>query len=277
MKIVRVPASSANLGPGFDTLALSLNLHLECRFEPSQALEITVTGRDAEAIPADAGNLIWQTIAAYNPGPLRIHIHNEIPIGKGLGSSAAAITAGLRVANPAWTTEQLINECSQREGHPDNASASVLGGIVASMMDAAGITTAVQIPFPPDLVVSVVVPDYPLSTAKARAALPECYTRPDVVFNLQRTAVLTAALAINNLEAVRAALEDRLHHPYRAPLVEGLTEALAVRAEGLIGCTLSGAGPSILVFHRKGAESCCRQIADLFPNSEVIHSCAPHG
>jgi len=274
MNTVRVPGSSANLGPGFDTLALALDVYLECQFEPAAEWRITACGRDAGYIPTDESNLIRQTISRYTPTAFRLHIENGIPVGKGLGSSAAALTAALRIARPEWSSRQLLNECARVEGHPDNAAAAVLGGLVATMMDADGVASAVQIPLPRQLGVAVVVPTYPLSTAQARAALPACYTRADVVFNLQHTAVLTAALATGDLEAVSRALNDRLHHPYRAPLVPGFAEALAHRSPGMLGCVLSGAGPSVLVFFREGEAGCCAEIAKFFPDSEIIQACA---
>lgn len=274
MRTVRVPASSANLGPGFDTLGLALNLHLEVDAEPATDWHITVSGRDASAIDTGDGNLLRRTITPYTQQPFHLTIRNGIPIGKGLGSSAAALTAALRIANPDWTDQQILNECSRIEGHPDNAAASVLGGLVAAMMDAEGNTTAVRIPLPPGLAISAIVPNYPLSTAKARAALPDCYSRADVVFNLQRTAVLTAALATGDLDAVAKALEDRVHHPYRAPLIPGLSESLTHRSPDMLGCVLSGAGPSLLIFHRAGQGQCCAEIAQRFPNSEIISACA---
>jgi homoserine kinase len=248
---------------------------LECRYQPASEWQITVSGRDAQSIPTDGSNLIRQTIAQYTPARFQLHIHNEIPVGKGLGSSAAALTAALRIAKPEWQPRELLNECAKLEGHPDNAAASVLGGLVAAMMSPDGETTAVQIPLPRGLALAVIVPNYPLSTAKARAALPACYPLADVVFNLQRTAVLTAALATGDLESIGRALEDRLHHPYRAPLIAGLTEALAHQSPGLLGCVLSGAGPSVLVFYRQGHPQCCAEIAALFPGSEIIQACAP--
>src|SRR5260221_14081524 len=134
-KTVRVPASSANLGPGFDTLGMALDIYLECVFQVAGRLHIEVSGRDAESIPADQTNLIWQTIAAYGAPPIELSIHNAIPLGKGLGSSAAAITAGIAIANELlgwnWPRAQILNEAARIEGHPDNVAACVLGGIVA--------------------------------------------------------------------------------------------------------------------------------------------------
>lgn len=169
MTTIRVPASSANLGPGFDTLALALNLHLECRFEPAPEWQITVSGRDAPSIPTDESNLIRQTIARYTPTAFQLHIHNEIPVGKGLGSSAAALTAALRIAQPEWPTCQLLNECAKLEGHPDNAAAAILGGLVAAMMSPDGETTAVQIPLPP---ASPSPPSFPITPFPPRKPAP---------------------------------------------------------------------------------------------------------
>jgi homoserine kinase len=271
VKILRAPASSANLGPGFDTLGMALGIYLECRYEPSAALKIEVTGRDASLIPANETNLIWQTIARYNPAPLHLEIHNDIPLGKGLGSSAAALTAGIAVGNPEWSREQVMNECSRIEGHPDNAAACALGGIVASATNRDGSTEAVTLALPAGISIAVIVPDFALATSKARAALPECYNRADTVFNLQRTALLVAALATGSRHALSTALEDTLHQPYRAPLVPGLTETLSLRTPGLLGCTLSGAGPSVLVFFETGHEACVQQAARTFAgNTEIL-------
>ncbi len=216
MKGVRVPASSANLGPGFDTLGMALGIYLECWYRPSDRVQIEVRGRDSASIAADETNLIWRTIAGYGCGPLHLIIDNDIPLGKGLGSSAAALTAGIAIGNPEWTREQVMNECSRLEGHPDNAAACALGGIVASATSRSGVTEAVRLNLPEGISVGVVVPDFVLPTAQARAALPECYSRADAVFNLQRTALLVAALAMNCRRALSTALEDVLHQPYRA-------------------------------------------------------------
>ncbi len=269
MKSVRVPASSANLGPGFDTLGMALGIYLECHAEPAKELRVEVSGRDAGCIPADETNLIWRTIARYNNAPLHLRIHNDIPLGKGLGSSAAALTAGIALGNPDWGRERVMHECSRLEGHPDNAAASALGGIVASATTRAGLTEAVRLPLPAGISVALIVPDFDLPTSKARAALPECYSRADAVFNLQRTALLVAALATGSTHALSTALEDALHQPYRAALVPGLPEMLAHRTPGLLGCALSGAGPSILAFFESGREDCVRAFAGgaevLFP------------
>jgi len=271
---LRVPASSANLGPGFDALGLALGIYLECRFRPSEQLLIRVSGRDAAAISTGPDNLIWQTAQAVAQdlretiSPIELEIRNDIPVGKGLGSSAAALTAGVviadRMLNLEWKPLRILDEAARIEGHPDNVAACVLGSIVASAIDSGGVARAVRLELPQRFGVAVVAPDFDLPTTKARAVLPDCYSRQDAIFNVQRAALLVAALATGATAAFPAALEDRLHQPYRAPLVPGLEEILKLRAPGLLGCALSGAGPSILVFYERGHEQVCDLIRQVF-------------
>ncbi len=271
---VRVPASSANLGPGFDALGLALGVYLTCTFEPAEQLSIRVRGRDANRIPATADNLIWQTAlrVAEDVGgslsPIALEIDNDIPIEKGLGSSAAALTAGVVIADQLlglhWRPLRILDEAAQIEGHPDNVSACVLGSIVASAIDAGGVARAVRLELPSSYGVAVVVPDYELPTSRARAVLPDKYSRQDAIFNVQRSALLIAALATGTTSAFPAAFEDRLHQPYRYALVPGLEEMVKLRAPGLLGCALSGAGPSVLVFYEKGCEQVCDLVRQIF-------------
>lgn len=272
--IVRVPASSANLGPGFDALGLALSIYLECRFRPADRLSIRVSGRDAAEIPTSEDNLVWQTALAVARDlgerlpPVDLEIRNDIPLGKGLGSSAAALTAGVVIADHllglGWKPLRILDEATRIEGHPDNVAACVLGSIVASAIDTYGETRAVRIDLPAKMNLAVVVPDFQLPTSKARAALPDTYSRADAVFNIQRAALLILALATATTSAFPAAIEDRIHQPYRAPLVPGMEEILRLRAPGLLGCALSGAGPSILVFYERGYESVCDLVRQIF-------------
>ncbi len=287
---VRVPASSANLGPGFDALGLALEIFLECRFRPAAELSIRACGRDADRISTADDNLIWQTALAVASDvgrtlpPIELEIQNDIPIGKGLGSSAAALTAGVVIADCVlglgWDAHRILDEAAYIEGHPDNVAACVLGSIVASAIDAEGIARAVRLDLPPSFAVGVVVPDFILPTSEARAVLPANYARQDAIFNVQRSALLIAALATGSVEVFPAALEDRMHQPYRAPLVPGLSEILTLRAPGLLGCTLSGAGPSILVFHERGHGEVCSLAADVFArhgvSAEVLFPAIAH-
>jgi homoserine kinase len=271
---IRVPASSANLGPGFDALGLALGIHLECRFRTSAGLRISARGRDAELISTGPGNLIWATALAVADGlrcslpAIELEIDNEIPIGKGLGSSAAALTAGVVIADRlldlGWKRPRILDEAARIEGHPDNVAACVLGSIVASAIDSGGVARAVRLELPARYGIAVVVPDFLLPTEKARAVLPLSYSRADAVFNIQRASLLVAALATGSTAAFPTALEDRVHQPHRAALVPGLDEILKLRAPGLLGCALSGAGPSVLVFYERGSEQVCDLVCQVF-------------
>jgi len=271
---LRVPASSANLGPGFDALGLALSIYLECRFRESSELSIHAEGRDAEAISTGEDNLIWQTALAVARDmrmampPIELQIRNEIPIGKGLGSSAAALAAGVIIADSLlglrWRPQRILDEAARLEGHPDNVAACILGSVVASAIDAGGVARTVRLNMPPQFGVGVVVPDFVLPTSHARSVLPDCYPRADAIFNVQRAALLMAAIATGSVSAFPAALEDKFHQPYRAALVPGLDDILKLRAPGLLGCALSGAGPSILVFYERGYEQVCDLVRQVF-------------
>ncbi len=271
---VRVPASSANLGPGFDALGLALGVYLTCRFRRSDTLAIRTSGRDAAQIPAGPDNLIWQTTVAVGKSlgmpvpPIELEIANDIPIGKGMGSSAAALTAGVVIADHLldlnWKPLRILDEAARLEGHPDNVAPCTLGSIVASAIDSGGVTRSIRLDLPKRFGIGVVVPDFDLPTSLARSVLPDSYSRADAVFNVQRASLLIAALATGSTWAFPAALEDRFHQPYRAPLVPGLEEILKLRAPGLLGCVLSGAGPSILVFYEQGSESVCDLVRQIY-------------
>jgi homoserine kinase len=284
---VRVPASSANLGPGFDCLGLALGVYLTCRFQPAAKLEIRVRGRDAAQISTGEDNLIWRTALAVGAdvgetlAPISLEIENDIPLGKGLGSSAAALTAGVVIADHLlglhWKPNRILDEAAKLEGHPDNVAAAVLGSIVASATDIGGAVRAVRVELPANYAVAVVVPDFMLPTSESRHVLPANYSKADAVFNVQRSAILMAALATGTTSAFPVALEDRMHQPYRYPLVPGLEEMVKLRAPGLLGCALSGAGPSILVFYERGSEQVCDLVRQIFAlhghNSETL--CVP--
>ncbi len=205
--------------------------------------------------------------------PIELDIFNEIPLGKGLGSSAAALTAGVvianRVLNLEWKPARILDEAARLEGHPDNVAACVLGSIVATAVEPGGLSRAVRLEMPAHFEISVVVPNFALPTSESRAVLPECYSRQDAIFNIQRASLLIAALASGDASVFPAALDDRLHQPVRAPLVPGLAEILRLRAPGLLGCALSGAGPAVLVFYERGHERVCDLVRQVF----AMHGC----
>jgi homoserine kinase len=271
---VRVPASSANLGPGFDALGLALDVYLTCRFRQAPNLAIRVSGRDAPQISLGADNFIWQTAvdiakaAGRVMPPVEMVIENDIPLGKGMGSSAAALVAGVVMASEVlglgFDRARILQEAAAREGHPDNVAACVLGSIVASAVDHLHNARAVRVDLHSHYNVGVIVPDLVLPTVESRRVLPETYTKADAVFNIQRSTLLIAALSSGVTSAFPFALEDRMHQPYRCLLVPGLREIIGLRAPGLLGCALSGAGPSILVFHERGHEEVCELVRQVF-------------
>ncbi len=276
----RVPASSANLGPGFDALGMAVQLYLDCRFQRASELAISVSGTDASSIPTTPDNLIWQTalrVAGELPGkaagpdvlpPVELEITNGIPIGKGLGSSAAALVAGVvlavRLLDLNWDRHRILDEAARIEGHPDNVSAAVLGGIVCSAIDDAGVARAIRLHLPETFGASIVVPDFEVPTSRAREVLPTHYSKDDTVFNIQRAALLIAALCTGNRDVFPTALMDKVHQSYRAALIPGLEEILELRTDGLLGCAISGAGPSILVIHESRHASVCDLVQDVF-------------
>jgi homoserine kinase len=254
---LRLPATSANLGPGFDTLALALDLHLEITAEPSDTFSIHATGRNPEICGALERNLLLdvyrKTLAAQQREvkPLSFAVHNEIPLGMGCGSSAAVRLAGVALAahfgKLGWDREQILAEATRLEGHPDNAAACWLGGFVAGCWDGEKIH-AVSFAPPSAWRALVVLPDKPLATVASRAVLPAQYSRADVVANLQRVAVLTAAFATGRGELIAEAMRDRMHQPYRSKVCPLLPRLLPLSGtEGVLGVALSGAGPAVLV------------------------------
>jgi len=256
-----LPATSANLGPAFDAAALAFGLHLKIHAHraTSNVFSIVATGRDAEICGQIQDHLIISTYCEVLQAegkevtPLALRIRNEIPIGKGCGSSAAARLAGIALAvhcgGLEWNDSRIVGEAARREHHPDNASACWMGGLTVARMSAEAEAQIACVEPKGRWPLLVVVPKESLSTEEARRVLPAQYSRADAVANLQNSMLLLASFVKGRPDLLATALEDRIHQPYRAPLCPLLPclEKLA-GSRGILGVALSGAGPSVLVF-----------------------------
>ncbi|HEV2282808.1 MAG TPA: homoserine kinase [bacterium] len=258
---VRVPATTANLGPGFDALGLALRLHNTVALEAAAEPRIEIEGEGAASLPRDPSHLAYRAALAVvearttrGAAPRAFHLrqHNRIPPARGLGSSAAAIVGGAAAANALLggplDTQALIDLAARLEGHPDNVAPAVLGGLVACVTTEAGKIRWTRL-IPKRLRVVIAIPAFAVSTAEARRLLPEAVPFRDAVFNVTRTALLVASLVEGRTEMLDEATRDRLHQPYRARLVPGLEAVFAAAREaGAHGVALSGSGPTVVAF-----------------------------
>jgi homoserine kinase len=260
---LRLPATSANLGPGFDALALALELFLEIEAAPADQFSITASGRNPEICAGLNRNLLIQTYEAVLAGeqrpvvPLAIRMSNGIPVGMGCGSSAAVRLAGVALAsafgNLGWDGERIVERALRLEGHPDNVAACWHGGLTIAAC--AEELAVVSVPPPAGWRALLVLPENPVATSQARSILPESYGRQDVVASVQSVALLAAAFALGRADLMRAATRDRLHQPYRMELCPLLPALLPLAGRrGVISVTLSGAGPAVLLLTQKSEE-----------------------
>ncbi|KAF8665128.1 hypothetical protein AX16_000594 [Volvariella volvacea WC 439] len=330
---IKVPATSANIGPGFDVVGLSLSLYLTLSVTvpppppPGTAYEpptLTYTGEGADEVPLNPYKNLTTRVALYVlrchqirsfPSHTQIHVHNEIPFGRGLGSSGAAVIAGVHLGNQIGRLNlpqaRLLDFALMVERHPDNVTAALIGGFVGSYLreldhDASEVVSVplseVLPEYPPDageewglnppvapvgighwvrfgwegsIKAVAIVPRFELSTAKAREVLPTEYSRKDLVFNLQRLAVLTTALAQSppDPDLIYEAMKDRIHQPYRKALIPGLPEVTTSITPqthpGLLGICLSGAGPTILALATRGFEAIAEDARAIFKSKGV--------
>jgi homoserine kinase len=254
---LRLPATSANLGPGFDAAAVALDFYLEIEAAAAGEFSIAATGRDQELCSRLDGNLILEIYKGLLESngraviPLAIRMANEIPLGMGCGSSAAgrlaAIALAVHFGRLEWSSERILEEAVTLEGHPDNAAACWLGGFVTTACEGRQVHVA-RVEPPAEWRAVVVLPTEPLATSKARAVLPDKYFRDDVVANIQSVSLLGLAFAHSRGDLLRLAMRDRIHQPYRALLCPLLSCLLSLVGDnGILGAALSGAGPSVLV------------------------------
>lgn len=279
---VIVPATSANCGPGYDSLGLACSLYNEFTFEilTSPGFYLEIVGEGSNDLKATYDNIafqsffkIWNLLKKEKIG-LKISMVNNIPLSRGLGSSSAAIVASLFAANvltgSTFSKEELLNFASEIEGHPDNVAPAIFGGITISYTEN---NTAHSLRFLPEKPLNfiAVIPEQPLSTVDARKAIPKNISHEDAVFNASRTALLIGALFSGEYKFLSAALEDRLHQPYRIPLIKG-TEAVfdAAKQNGAYGAIISGAGSTLMAY--ASPQQDCDLIAE-----KMVHAFAVNG
>jgi homoserine kinase len=254
---LRLPATSANLGAAFDTAAVALGFALEIEADAADSDSIVVQGRDAEQCGSLEGNLILETYRRVlqregrSPRPLALRMRNGIPLGMGCGSSAAGRLAGILLAvefgKLSWTSEQILNEASVLEGHPDNAAACWLGGLAIASWQGNSVLAA-RVEIPPKWRALLAIARDPVPTSRARSLLPAQYCRTDAVANVQAAALLGVAFSQGRGDLLRAATTDRIHQPYRGEICPLLPRLLPLAGrEGILAVALSGAGPSVLL------------------------------
>ena len=282
---LRLPATSANLGPGFDAAAVALDFHLEIEAEPAERFSIEATGRDAERCGRLTDNLILDTYSrllaerGLAARPLALRMRNGIPLGMGCGSSAAGRLAAIALAahfGPiAMSSSEVLEEATALEGHPDNAAACWLGGFVTAASEGRKVLHA-RVDPPQQWRAIVALPADPLSTSQARALLPESYSRRDAVENVQSAALLGLAFAQARGELLHVAMKDRMHQPFRARVCPLLPPLLKLAGQaGILGVALSGAGPAVLAVVESvekvdAAQAAIRKAVGEMPQPELL-------
>ena len=263
---VSVPATSANLGPGFDTIGLALDLRIHAGVEvlaPGAEPTWTFTGSEAPTHSGLRDEMLRAMRTLYAsvgqiPPPLAITVENPIPLGRGLGGSAAGAALGLAIAaalrDPEPSIDELARTITVLEGHPDNGVPAIVGGIVVAVSEGEDVVYARFDP-PAGIRAHVVVPDFSMPTREARAILPDAYPKRDAVYNVGHAALLAAAFASGQVDLLKTAMHDRLHQPFRASFVPGLPEMLALDSPNLLGVALSGAGPSVIALVKPGCDA----------------------
>jgi homoserine kinase len=277
-----VPATSANLGCVFDCGGLALKLYLKASYTPSStadALTLEYRGKTPERIPLDDSNLVlsaFRHAAAHGGEPAgagHILIESDIPVGVGLGSSAAAVIAGLllgaRCSRRDVSPQQVLRWAEELEGHIDNAAAAYHGGLVFALCNNTDQVVTLKTNFPESFKLVIVTPSVTVPTYEARRALPMSYERADVLHTLQRTALLAATCFSGKFELFPELFNDRLHQPYRQKLVPGITESLRLRHDGLLGIAISGSGSSVIAITRANEAQISERLQEIFAKEGI--------
>lgn len=268
MKVsVKVPATSANIGPGFDCFGIALPLYntitIEELVDPNEDIQINVFSDEFNVneihIPTDKSNIVYRavdllfTYVGQTPQSMRINIYSEIPLARGFGSSASVIIGGLMATNELLGTPAdiptLLSIATEIEGHPDNVAPAMLGGFVLSSSEPDGSVTTRKLNWDNDWKITICIPDFELPTSISRSVLPETISLKDAAFNAKRTALMVDAIINKDADLMKIAMQDRLHQPYRMKLVPGLEDIMKnlKHVDNVIGTALSGAGPGIIV------------------------------
>jgi len=279
---VKVPGTTANCGPGFDSLGIACNLYneLELTLRKKGNLVIEIRGEGAQNIPCDGRNVVWKSIqyllqrADLQYQGAYIKMLNRVPLSRGLGSSAAAIVAGLTAANYAignrFTSQEIFAMATDIEGHPDNVAPAIFGGMTLSILRKDGKPECLSF-FPKiDLQLIVTVPEFSLSTKAARKVLPAVVPLKDAVFNIGRAALLVGALCEGKTEFLEHAFEDCLHQPYREKLIPGMYDVFAAAVQsGALGAAMSGAGPCLIAFTENNGETIGKAMVEAFQKHDI--------
>ncbi|RKU30608.1 homoserine kinase [Candidatus Poribacteria bacterium] len=278
----RIPASTTNLGPGFDVLGLALQLYSKVTLETIETdTQVVVSGVDADKIPSTPEHIAFQAVelvfdrsGTKRPKGFKLQIENGIPAIRGLGGSGTAILGGLLTANvlcsSPFSDTELLNFATELEGHPDNVAASLYGGIVVSAQENAHVHT-IRLECPPVLSVVLAIPDFPLSTEQARGVLPTSVGFSDAIYNTSRSTLLIASIATGQFEMLRVAMKDRLHQPYRTSLIPGFDDvAKAATTAGALSVALSGAGPTVAAYCLDHTDQVAEQMQAAFKKHQIV-------
>ena len=278
---IRTPGSTANLGPGFDALGLALSIynHLTIQTQSSPSFQISIQGEGQDILTTDETNLFYQAakftadkMGKTLPG-LHVDMQNDIPLARGLGSSSTAIVAGVIAANhifdQPFSQQEQLNIATEIEGHPDNVSPCLLGGLTMSTVD--GTHVACVRALPPQILKAVVaIPQFELKTSDARKALPQEVSLQDAVFSVSRACLVTAALMAGDLDQLKIGMQDRLHQPYRAHLIPNFYDVIeAAMQAGSLGAALSGAGPTLMAFATQNTQTIGEAMVNVWQQNNI--------